>query len=162
MGIRRGVWGDGRAPRARDFGAVNRNKRGIVLNLKEPKAQEVARKLAAQADIWVENYRPGVMAAFGLGYKDLREINPSLIYASVSGFGSTGPYAKKGGFDLVAQGMSGIVDLQSVDDHPFIDPDCKSTTRINTGPDLIFEGCPVWTKVRERDEHTWPTFSTLR
>ena len=100
------------------FWAVNRNKRGMVLNLKEPQAQEVARKLAAWTDIWVENYRPGVMAAFGLGYTDLREINPSLIYTSVSGFGSTGPYAKKGGFDLVAQGMSGIMSVTGEEGGP--------------------------------------------
>ena len=93
------------------FWAINRNKRGMVLNLKHPKAQEIARKLAAWTDIWVENYRPGVMDAFGLGYNDLRQINPGLIYASVSGFGATGPYAKKGGFDLVAQGMSGIMSV---------------------------------------------------
>ena len=55
-----------------------------------------------------------------------------------------------------------VVDLQSVDDHPFIDPDCKSATGIDTGPDLIFEGCPAWAEVREGDEHTLPTFSTLR
>lgn len=104
MGGRQGTESSG-------FWAVNRNKRGIVLNLKNPKAQEVVRKLAAQTDIMVENYRPGVMNAFGLGYDELRAVNPSLIYASVSGFGSTGPYAKKGGFDLVAQGMSGIMSV---------------------------------------------------
>ena len=100
------------------FWAVNRNKRGMVLNLKEEKSREVARKLAAWTDIWVENYRPGVMDAFGLGYTELREINPRLIYASVSGFGSTGPYAKKGGFDLVAQGMSGIMSVTGEEGMP--------------------------------------------
>jgi formyl-CoA transferase len=93
------------------FWAVNRNKRGIILNLKDSRAQEIARTLAARADILVENYRPGVMAAFGLGYEDLRALNPALIYASISGFGSTGPYAQRGGFDLVAQGMSGIMSI---------------------------------------------------
>lgn len=93
------------------FWAVNRNKRGMVLNLKHPQAQELARKLAAWADIWVENYRPGVMDAFGLGYPELRQLNPGLIYASVSGFGATGPYATQGGFDLIAQGMSGIMSV---------------------------------------------------
>jgi formyl-CoA transferase len=93
------------------FWAVNRNKRGIVLNLKDPRGQEIVRTLVTRADILVENYRPGVMEAFGLGYKDLCVINPKLIYASISGFGSTGPYAHKGGFDLVAQGMSGIMSI---------------------------------------------------
>ncbi len=93
------------------FWAVNRNKRGIVLNLKDSRGPEIVRALAAGADILVENYRPGVMDAFGLGYNDLRAINPRLIYTSISGFGATGPYAHKGGFDLVAQGMSGIMSI---------------------------------------------------
>jgi len=93
------------------FWAVNRNKRGIILNLKDPRGQEIARTLTARTDIVVENYRPGVMKAFGLGYEDLRVVNPRLIYASISGFGATGPYAHKGGFDLVAQGMSGIMSI---------------------------------------------------
>jgi formyl-CoA transferase len=93
------------------YWAVNRNKRGMVLNLKDPRGQEIARALAARADVVVENYRPGVMEAFGLGYADLRVINPALIYASISGFGHTGPYAQKGGFDLVAQGMSGLMSV---------------------------------------------------
>jgi formyl-CoA transferase len=104
MGNRQGTESTG-------FWAVNRNKRGIVLNLKDPRAQEIAHSLTTRADVLVENYRPGVLDAFGLGYKDLRMINPGLIYASVSGFGSTGPYAHKGGFDLVAQGMSGIMSV---------------------------------------------------
>ena len=93
------------------YWAVNRNKRGMVLNLKDPRGQEIVRALAARADVLVENYRPGVMAAFGLGYADLRTVNPALIYASISGFGHTGPYAARGGFDLVAQGMSGLMSV---------------------------------------------------
>ncbi len=104
MGNRQGMESTG-------FWAVNRNKRGIVLNLKDPRGQEIVRSLVTRTDILVENYRPGVLDAFGLGDKDLREINPHLIYASISGFGSTGPYAHKGGFDLVAQGMSGIMSI---------------------------------------------------
>ncbi len=104
MGNRQGMESTG-------FWAVNRNKRGIVLNLKDPRGQEIVRSLVTRTDILVENYRPGVLDAFGLGDKDLREINPRLIYASISGFGSTGPYAHKGGFDLVAQGMSGIMSI---------------------------------------------------
>ncbi len=100
------------------FWAMNRNKRGMILNLKDPRAQEVVRTLAARTDILVENYRPGVMKAFGLGYDQLHEINPRLIYASISGFGSTGPYAQRGGFDLVAQGMSGIMSITGEVDRP--------------------------------------------
>jgi len=93
------------------FWSINRNKRGIVLNLKDARGQEIFRALAARADILVENYRPGAMAALGLGYADLRALNPALVYASISGFGATGPYATRGGFDLVAQGMSGIMSV---------------------------------------------------
>jgi crotonobetainyl-CoA:carnitine CoA-transferase CaiB-like acyl-CoA transferase len=100
------------------FWAMNRNKRAMTLNLKDPRAQEIVRTLATQTDILVENYRPGVMKAFGLDYEQLHEINPRLIYASISGFGSTGPYAQRGGFDLVAQGMSGIMSITGEVDMP--------------------------------------------
>jgi formyl-CoA transferase len=93
------------------FNALNRGKRGIVLNLKQPAAQEACRRLARHADILVENYRPGVMRAFGLGYESLAAENTGLIYASVSGYGQTGPDARKGGFDLVAQGVSGLMSI---------------------------------------------------
>ena len=93
------------------FNAVNRGKRGIVLNLKVPAARDAFRRLARHADIVIENYRPGVMAAFGLDYARLAAENPRLIYASISGYGQTGPDAGKGGFDLVAQGVSGIMSI---------------------------------------------------
>ncbi len=100
------------------FWAVNRNKRGMVLNLKDPRAQAIARALATTADILVENYRPGVLDSFGLGYEALSQLNPRLIYASISGFGATGPYAQRGGFDLVAQGMSGIMSITGEAERP--------------------------------------------
>jgi crotonobetainyl-CoA:carnitine CoA-transferase CaiB-like acyl-CoA transferase len=93
------------------FWSINRNKRGIVLDLKDPRGQEVFRALAGRADILVENYRPGAMDALALGYEELHALNPGLVYASISGFGATGPYASRGGFDLVAQGMSGIMSV---------------------------------------------------
>jgi crotonobetainyl-CoA:carnitine CoA-transferase CaiB-like acyl-CoA transferase len=93
------------------FWSINRNKRGIVLNLKDERGAQIFRSLAARADILVENYRPGAMEALGLGHAALRALNPALIYASISGFGATGPYAPRGGFDLVAQGMSGIMSV---------------------------------------------------
>jgi formyl-CoA transferase len=93
------------------FNAVNRGKRGIVLDLKQRAAQEVFRRLSARADVVVENYRPGVMARFGLDYASLSPANPRLIYASISGYGQTGPDAAKGGFDLVAQGVSGLMSI---------------------------------------------------
>ena len=93
------------------FWALNRNKRGIVINLKDARGREIVRALSLRADVLIENFRPGVMSSLGLGYDDLREAAPSLIYASISGFGQTGPYAQRGGFDLVAQGMSGIMSV---------------------------------------------------
>lgn len=93
------------------FMMMNRNKRGVVLDLKTPEGAEVLRKLVARADVVTENFRPGVLERLGLGYEDLKKINPGLIYASISGFGLTGPYATRGGFDLVAQGMSGLMTI---------------------------------------------------
>jgi len=93
------------------FNAVNRGKRGIVLDLKTPAGREAFTRLAAQADVVVENYRPGVMDALGLGYAALSAVNPRIIYASISGYGLTGPYRDKGGFDLVAQGVAGIMSV---------------------------------------------------
>lgn len=93
------------------FNAVNRGKLGVVLDLRRDDARQAVRRLAASADILVENFRPGVMAKFGLDYRTLATENPSLIYASISGFGQTGPWAGKGGFDLVAQGVSGIMSV---------------------------------------------------
>ena len=93
------------------FNAVNRGKRGIVVDLKAPGGPGVLRRLASDADVFVENYRPGVLARLGLDYAALREGNPRLIHASISGYGQTGPAARKGGFDLVAQGVSGLMSV---------------------------------------------------
>jgi formyl-CoA transferase len=93
------------------FNAVNRGKRSIVLNLKTPEGRDVFTRLARAADILVENYRPGVMASLGLDYETLSALNPGLIYASISGYGQTGPDRGKGGFDLIAQGISGIMSV---------------------------------------------------
>jgi len=93
------------------FWAVNRNKRGIVVNLKDSRGVEIVRGLARTADVFVENFRPGVVAGFGLDYGSLSAHNPRLVYASISGFGQTGPHATRGGFDLVAQAMSGIMSV---------------------------------------------------
>ncbi|HZQ06739.1 MAG TPA: CoA transferase [Anaerolineae bacterium] len=97
------------------FLAMNRNKRSIALDLKQPAGRDVFCKLAAWADVIIENFRPGTMESLGLGYKELSSNHPELIYCSISGFGQTGPYRARGGFDLVAQGMSGIM---SVTGHP--------------------------------------------
>ena len=91
------------------FMAMNRNKRGIALNLKLPAAQAALKRMAARADVVTENYRKGTMEKLGLGYEALRAVNPAIIYCSISGYGRTGPYADKGGYDLIAQGMSGLM-----------------------------------------------------
>lgn len=98
-------------PKARfkAFDYVNRNKRSLAVDLSRPEGQAVVKQLAKGADIFVENYRPGALERMGLGYAQLAAENPALIYASVSGFGQTGPYRDRGGFDLIAQAMSGIM-----------------------------------------------------
>jgi crotonobetainyl-CoA:carnitine CoA-transferase CaiB-like acyl-CoA transferase len=93
------------------FMAMNRNKRGIALNLKLPAAQEALKRMAVRADVLTENYRKGALERLGLGYEALKALNPALIYCSISGYGRTGPYAEKGGFDLIAQGMSGLMSI---------------------------------------------------
>ena len=93
------------------FLIMNRNKRGIALDLKMPAGRDVLSRLLQGADVLIENYRRGTMEKMGLGYKALHAANPRLIYCSISGFGRTGPYADRGGFDLVAQGMSGLMSI---------------------------------------------------
>lgn len=88
---------------------LNRNKRGITLNLKSEKGKEIFRSLVKKADILIENYRPGVMEKLGLGYEDLRKLNPALIYGCVSGFGHFGPYSQRAGYDIIGQAMSGLM-----------------------------------------------------
>ncbi len=100
------------------FVAVNRNKRGLVLDLKQPDGVAILKQLAATADVLVENYRPGVAKRLGVDYDTLSRINPRLIYCSVSGFGQTGPYADQGGYDLIAQGMSGIMSVTGTEGGP--------------------------------------------
>ncbi len=90
---------------------MNRNKRGIALNLKDPDAIAVLRTLLDSADVVIENYRHDTMERLGLGYDTLRQSNPALVYCAISGFGRTGPYAERGGFDLIAQGMSGLMSI---------------------------------------------------
>jgi len=87
---------------------ANRNKKSVCLDLKDPDALEIARKLAASADVVAENFRPGVMDKLGLGYETLKEINPNVIFASASGFGPDGPYVNRPGQDMIAQSLSGL------------------------------------------------------
>jgi formyl-CoA transferase len=100
------------------FNAVNRGKRSLVVNLKTREGRDALKRLAATADVLVENFRPGVLEGIGLGYAQLSAVNPRLVYASISGYGQTGPDRDKGGFDLVAQGVSGIMSITGAPDGP--------------------------------------------
>lgn len=94
-----------------DFQNLNRNKRSLTLNLKKPEGLEVFRKLVVDADVVVENWRPDVKARLGVDYESLKAINPRIILASISGFGQTGPYARRPGFDQIIQGMGGLMSV---------------------------------------------------
>jgi crotonobetainyl-CoA:carnitine CoA-transferase CaiB-like acyl-CoA transferase len=93
------------------FMILNRNKRGAAINLKNAAGRAVLEKMLAAADVVIENYRPGTMERMGLGYETLHKKNPALIYCQITGFGRTGPYANRAGFDLIAQGHSGIMSI---------------------------------------------------
>ncbi|NIM40719.1 MAG: CoA transferase [Hydrogenophaga sp.] len=93
------------------FMMLNRHKRGLALNLKLERGQQVLKRLVERADVLVENFRLGTMDKLGLGYDALAAINPGLIYCAITGYGRTGPYADKGGFDLIAQGFAGLMSI---------------------------------------------------
>ncbi|MGA7612318.1 MAG: CoA transferase, partial [Xanthobacteraceae bacterium] len=94
-----------------DFSNLHRNKRSITINLKSPAGVAALKRLVKKADVVVENYRPDVKRRLGIDYKSLSKINPKLVYASISGFGQTGPYADRPGFDQIAQGMGGLMSI---------------------------------------------------
>lgn len=116
-------WGDGirglgahRNGLSAIFAMINRNKRSIGINLKHPEGNRIVKQLVLEADVVLQNYRPGKMDRLGLGYEQLKELNPNLVYASISGMGEVGPYAEQRVYDYVIQGLSGVVDAQSSDD----------------------------------------------
>ncbi|HEX5388411.1 MAG TPA: CoA transferase [Burkholderiaceae bacterium] len=100
------------------FNVMNRNKHSVVLDLKLPDAQALARELCARADVVVENFRPGVADKLGIGYAAVRAINPRVVYASISGFGQTGPTAHRPAYDIVLQAMSGLMEATGSPDGP--------------------------------------------
>ena len=114
-------WGDGirRLGASRNglssiYAMINRNKRSLALNFKHPRGKELLMKLVAQSDVLLQNYRPGKLDRIGLGYSDLKKVNEDLIYTSISGMGSVGPYATQRVYDYVIQGLSGVLDAQAV------------------------------------------------
>lgn len=100
------------------FANINRGKKSITLDLKCEKGKQIFKELVKKVDVVVENFRPGVMDKLGLGYETLREINDQIIYGSVSGFGVTGPYAQRPGYDILAQGMGGLMSLTGLEEMP--------------------------------------------
>ena len=112
-------WGQAELDGHHFFWTVHaRNKKAVTLDLRVPRGRDLFLELVEKSDIIVENFRPGVMDRFGLGYSELAKIKPELVYCTISGFGSTGPYANRGGFDLVAQGMSGLMSIPGHPDRP--------------------------------------------
>ncbi|MEG1641532.1 MAG: CaiB/BaiF CoA-transferase family protein [Synergistaceae bacterium] len=101
------------------FMSVNRSKKGITLNLKTEEGKKIFKELVKKADIVIENFKPGTMTRLGLDYNTLKEINPKLIYAALSGFGQYGPYSSRPAYDLIVQGMGGLMSITGYDDrHP--------------------------------------------
>jgi len=98
------------------FLSMNRNKRSLALDLKKEKGLKIIRKLIKKSDVLIENFKPGKLKKYHLDYESIKIINPKLVYCSVSGYGATGPYSSKGGFDLIAQGMSGIMAVTGEED----------------------------------------------
>jgi crotonobetainyl-CoA:carnitine CoA-transferase CaiB-like acyl-CoA transferase len=93
------------------FLSTNRGKKSLALDISKPEGQEIVKKLAAVSDVLIENYKVGGLASYGLGYEDLKKINPGLIYCSITGFGQTGPYAKRAGYDFLIQAMGGLMSV---------------------------------------------------
>lgn len=107
-----------KGPDSLGFLNMNRNKRSVTLDLKTEAGKQVLLRMVKDADILIENYRPGALRRMGLGYEDLKAINPKLVYTSISGFGQSGPWADRPGFDLMAQAMSGVMSVTGYPDSP--------------------------------------------
>jgi len=112
----------GRNPKYEGYGpsfrALNRNKKSLTVNLREKKGKEILLKLLATADVLIENFRPATRSRLGLDYEELSKLNPKLIHCSISGYGQSGPYRDKPGFDTIGQALSGMLSLVTDDDHP--------------------------------------------
>lgn len=100
------------------FGNMNRNKQSVTLDLKNPEAKNLFKDMVKKADVVIENYKPGTMAKLGIGYDDLKDINPKLIFASISGFGQYGPYRERPGYDIIGQAMGGLMSVSGWPDSP--------------------------------------------
>ena len=143
---------------ARDFGpfkndfslyfmSVNRGKKSVTLNLKSPRGKELFLELVKGSDILVENFRPGTMEKLGLDYESLKTHHPSLLYAACSGFGQTGPYAMRGAYDMIIQGMGGIISITGEPDRPPV----RVGTSIGDITSALFTTIGVLSALRHRD-----------
>ena len=144
---------------ARDFGpfkndfslyfmSVNRGKKSVTLNLKAPRGKELLLELVKGSDILVENFRPGTMEKLGLGYESLKAHHPSLLYAACSGFGQTGPYAMRGAYDMIIQGMGGIISITGEPDRPPV----RVGTSIGDITSALFTAIGILSALRHRDQ----------
>ena len=149
----------GTGDEARDFGpfkndfslyfmSVNRGKKSITLNLKSPRGKELFLELVKGSDILVENFRPGTMEKLGLDYESLKEHHPSLLYAACSGFGQTGPYAMRGAYDMIIQGMGGIISITGEPDRPPV----RVGTSIGDITSALFTAIGILSALRHRDQ----------
>ena len=128
----RGFNSKGSADMPASFEVLNRGKRSIAINLKTPEGRESLRRMVAQADVLTENFRPGTMASLGLGVAELHAINPRLIYCSITGYGSRGPLADRGGFDLILQAFCGLISVTGEAERPGVKPGV-SIADVNAG-----------------------------
>ena len=144
---------------ARDFGpfkndfslyfmSVNRGKKSVTLNLKSPRGKELFLELVKGSDILVENFRPGTMEKLGLDYESLKTHHPSLLYAACSGFGQTGPYATRGAYDMIIQGMGGIISITGEPDRPPV----RVGTSIGDITSALFTAIGILSALRHRDQ----------
>ena len=144
---------------ARDFGpfkndfslyfmSVNRGKKSVTLNLKSPRGKELFLELVKGSDILVENFRPGTMEKLGLDYESLKKHHPSLLYAACSGFGQTGPYAMRGAYDMIIQGMGGIISITGEPDRPPV----RVGTSIGDITSALFTTIGILSALRHRDQ----------
>ncbi|CAH0035482.1 unnamed protein product, partial [Clonostachys rhizophaga] len=115
-------WKKSKGPMSNYFSAVNRNKRSLTLDIKHPEGKKVLTRLAEKADVLVENFKPGTMDRLGLGYEYLKERNQKLIYASISGYGTTGPYSNRGGYDPIAGAEAGLLHVTGEHNGPPVRP----------------------------------------
>jgi succinate---hydroxymethylglutarate CoA-transferase len=132
-----------------NFASVNRNKRSIALDLKAATDREIVLGLVRKADVLVENFRPGALERLGLGYATVAEINPRLVYCSISGYGQTGPYAGRGAFDVTVQAMSGLMSVTGDEDGSPV----KCGVPVGDFVAGLYAACSVLAAVR-RVEHT--------